>query len=160
LVADEPRLSPAANLSGWLAPSNRKKFLRVSGRSCPDDRPSLKFRKLAFAKRRQRVKVGCLSDEKFDRLASGSGQRRSPQVGQTTPIRQCLLLGCCVVRKATAHIGQRCRHMARAPWFARWRLVCFRRYRCFVGSRSPSSRPPVFSSSRGGLGLTHRATNQ
>jgi hypothetical protein len=45
---------------------------------------------------RFRVKLGCLSDEKIDRLAFGSGQNRSPSRAGQRRICRCLLLGCCV----------------------------------------------------------------
>jgi hypothetical protein len=37
-----------------------------------------------------------LSDEKFDRLAFGSGQNRSPRRAEQSRICRRLLLGCCV----------------------------------------------------------------
>ena len=60
----------------------------------------------------QRVKLGCLSDEKFDRLAFGSGQNRSPSRAGQCRICRCLLLGCCDRRRnrryaEVADIGNR-----------------------------------------------------
>ena len=92
--------SPASHFRNLiLLPSPRPAILRVlrsasrrAYRWCDAERK--------VGRQPVRVKVGCLSDEKFYRLASGSGQSRSPRWAGQRRIWQCRVLGFSVNRAA------------------------------------------------------------